>query len=177
MKFSLYDLSDEIIKLDILLNDLGGDVSEGSKGQELAQRLESAYEMVENKIDGIVRYAKSLEAHTEAVKAEYERLNKIKRFNENKIKRLKDMVKTVCHRLGRDELRGEVFSVKECKSGGKEPLKLIVEDISKYPSKYVKTEIVSTIDKEAVKKGLSEKDPDLDGLAEIQEKSTYIKFK
>lgn len=190
---TLYVLSDEIMKLDEEIEVLGGDVSEGTPGEQLVERLAWVYELIKTKVDNVVRYVRNLETHRDGLKAEMERLSLMARYDDNKVKRLKAMALEVMANMGPDtkELKGELFKIARQKNGGETPIKLLEEDVAKWPERLTKW--VPAIDMEAVRKELqAERDayaavppgetplarnPELAKLAEFGEVGHHIRFR
>lgn len=191
---SLYALSDEFVRLDKDIEAVGGDVSEGTEGAALADRLAWVYDLIRSKVDNVVRYVRCLEMHANGVAEERKRLQEMERWDKNKIDRLKALSMEVMEKMGPDvrELKGELFKIARQKNGGETPIKLLEEDVSHWPERFTKW--VPSIDMDAVRKALLDersaidaavaagtppppRDPELEKLAVFGEVGQHIRFK
>ena len=90
-KESLYQISEKLIELNILLEEEGGDISEGSKGEKVLDLMNN-YELEEHgKIDAYGGFIADLTSQCKAIKDEEKRLKERRTVIENKIKRLKQL--------------------------------------------------------------------------------------
>lgn len=169
---SLYALTDEALKLDQEIAVLGGEVSEGTEGAAIAEKLEWVRALIVKKVDNVVRYVRSLTAHRDAVAAEIEFLQTIKGYDDNKLKSLKQLCLDVMEKQGPDvkELKGEIFKIAKQRNGGKTPIEWLVDDPTKMPEAFTKW--VPAVDEEAVRRAL-----EADALAEVAAKEAGQEFK
>ena len=191
---SLYALTDEALRLDQEIAVIGGDVSEGTAGADLAEKLAWVREMIVRKVDNVVRYVRSLKAHRDGIAAEIEWLKALQGYDDNKMERLKGLCMDVMKLQGPDvlELKGDIFKIARQKNGGATPIKLLEEDVTKWPERFTKW--LPSIDQEAVRKALQAereaieaavaagtpppaRDPELAKFAEFGEVGQHIRFK
>lgn len=172
---SLYDLTEDLVALDRLLEEQGGDVSEGSGGETLEKWLKEYEWQVGTKIDAYGSLAKNWDSDINAIDDEMKRLSDRKRVIANKIMRLKMMAKLAMEMRGIRKLEGQKFTIAIQKNGGKLPLILKVEDPEKLPEKFVKIE--KRIDTEAIRSALEIKDPDAANVAELGQAGESVRIR
>lgn len=172
---SLYELTQDLVALDKLLEETGGDVSEGSGGATLEQWLKTYEWQLGEKIDAYGRLAKNWEADVVAIKEEAGRLAARAAVVSNKIRRLKEMAKFAMETRGVRKLEGTMFTIAIQKNGGKPPMVMIVEDIAKIPDKFVKR--TPSVDGEALRAALEAKDPDAEKVARIDKPGESVRIR
>lgn len=180
-RYSLYDMSDELIRLDQEMEFLMGDVTDGTRGAEIAKRMEFVNEMMVKKVDRVYEFIRSLETHRDALDAEIKSLMETRTVDDNKVKRVKAYALDIMVRLDRDVLAGDVHQLKKTGNGGVSPLefnlfadaanpdaKPLPIPVDKYPEKFIKRD--PAIDEKALRDALSPKDPEgmKQAVAEIE---------
>ena len=186
---SLYELTEELVALDKLLAELGGDVSEGTEGQTLEKWASEFDWKMKTKVDGYGALYKNMEADANEIKAEIKRLSDRKRAIENRGARLLALAKFSMERLGTRKLEGVKFTIAIQKNGGVEPLEVLVE-AKNLPEQFRKEEVVYNADTEALRSALEARrialgkatpDPDpfpeLEGKAVLQERGESVRVR
>lgn len=127
---TLYDLTADVIALDELLDERGGDISD----PEIAATLEAfALEVEANraaKLDGCVSYIRHLEMEASAARAEADQWTAKAKSRETRIASFKGWLKTLLERSGQTKcktLAGRTVSVQA--NGGKLPVVYTADDI------------------------------------------------
>lgn len=87
MNKSIFDLSDELLQLDELLDTLGDEPD--SQIFVLDKYLTNLRGAIEDKLDGYADYIRELEARSEVRKAEAEKILHLSKMDANKAERLK----------------------------------------------------------------------------------------
>lgn len=136
---NLYELSADLVAL-----------REMDEIEEVQQIKEIIAGEIANKGKGIVQVVRSLESDADAIKAEIDRLNKLKKIKENNIKRLREYTKTCMEQMEVKKIETPVGNLTLRKG----PSTLKIDDESKLPDKYL--EIVQTykVDKDLLKSDL-----------------------
>lgn len=132
MNKTLFDLSNEILQLDDLLDTLDGD--DAAQMGALDEYLNSLESNLETKLDNYAGFISELEARSAARKEEAERLAQRAKVDANKAGRLKESLKTfLIH--GYKSMETNRFRLTLAANGGKLPLMIAsVEDL---PEVYV----------------------------------------
>ncbi len=106
MTDSVFTIVDEMERLDALLEESGG---------ELTDEIEAALKAVEGqfyeKAEKIGAYILSLVAHEATAKAEAQRLRELTKVRSNKVSRLKDYLKYMLESTGRDRVETSTFRI------------------------------------------------------------------
>lgn len=172
---SLYTLTEELVKLDQLLIEAGGEVTEGSDGASLEDWLKKYEWQVGEKVDAYGGLIKNWDADIKAIAGEAERLAARAAVIVNKIKRLKEMAGLAMKMRGIRKLEGTLFTIALQKNGGKPPLIMIVEDVAKLPEKFVK--VTKSADSEAIRTALALEDPEAAKVARIGEVGESVRIR
>lgn len=136
---SLYELSNDLVAL--------RDLDEIEEVQQIKEIIAGE---VANKGKGIIQVVRSLESDVDAIKAEIDRLNKIKRVKENNLKRLRDYTKVCMEQMEVKKIETPVGNLTLRK--GVSILK--IDDESKLPSKYIEVVQNYKVNKDLVKSDL-----------------------
>lgn len=136
---NLYELSADLVAL-----------REMDEIEEVQQIKEIIAGEIANKGKGIVQVVRSLESDADAIKAEIDRLNKLKKIKENNIKRLREYTKTCMEQMEVKKIETPVGNLTLRKGAAT----LKIDDERKLPDKYL--EIVQTykVDKDLLKSDL-----------------------
>jgi hypothetical protein len=184
MSQSLYDLTEDLVSLNTLLEEVGGDVSEGTEGQTLEKwALEFDWKM-RSKVDAYGGLYKNMDADVVGIKAEIKRLGDRARALENRKARLLALAKFSMERLGTRKLEGVKFTIAIQKNGGVEPMEVLVESVA-MPEPFRVEEKVYKVDTDllrtaleqrraAVKAGQPHPFPDLGGKAVINDRGESV---
>lgn len=158
-KISLYDITEELAKLDEIFELNGGALPEGEQGETLQAWLEKYEFLAREKVDGYGSYWANLKAAVEAYEEEAERLMAKARAAKHKIENLKTLAEIAMAKLKRDKLEGQIFTIAKQPNGGVMPMELLEPyktDPTKLPEAFQKS--VVTADTKKIKEML-EKDP------------------
>lgn len=135
---SLYELSQDLVTL----RDL-----EDVEASEIIAIIQSE---IINKGKGVIQVIRNLESDVDAIKAEIDRLNKIKRIRENNIKRLREYTKSCMEQMEIKKLETPIGNITLRK--GTSSLK--IDDESKLPDKYIEVIQTYKVDKDLLKSDL-----------------------
>lgn len=136
---SLYELSNDLVAL--------RDLDEIEEVQQIKEIISGE---VANKGKGIIQVVRILESDVDAIKAEIDRLNKIKRVKENNVKRLRDYTKVCMEQMEVKKIETPVGNLTLRK--GVSTLK--IDDENKLPSKYIELVQTYKVNKDLVKSDL-----------------------
>lgn len=173
---SLYQLTNDIAALELLLEQTGGDVSEGTEGQTLEKWAQEYEWKLSAKVDSYGELHRNLEALGGALDEEIKRLRARKTAIDNRAQRLLDLAKFSMEKLGLRKLEGTKFTIAIQKAGGKDPMEVLV-DAGQLPEAYRKTTILIEADKEKLRTGLEQKDPALEGKAKLGQRGDYVRIR
>lgn len=131
---TLYELTDDLIALDELLNELGGEVTDETAPivADWAERLQLG---LTAKVDRIGRYWRTLEASALSCKAEAQRLQERAKAQENKIKGLRFIVAAALTKLGLRKLEGQEHTFALQRNGGSGTL-VVTAPLADIPAAY-----------------------------------------
>lgn len=144
------------------------DLQESSQ-EDLTEYLDGVQLQLNDKVNGIVRFQKNMEANASAIDIEIARLSKLKSIYENTASRLKDYMGYELQKNGIEKLETEIAKLSFRKS---ESLKVTDEKL--IPSEFVQIKEYKTVDKLAVKKAIKE-GRQIDGAVLIENKNLQIK--
>nr|DAY35996.1 MAG TPA: resistance protein [Caudoviricetes sp.] len=140
---SIYELNKDYAELSAML--------EAAETPEEIEAIQNTLEMldlsIEEKIENTAKYMVNVEADIQGIKAEIDRLNKIKKSKESTIETLKNNIEYSMKQKGIEKLEVGTF-----KAGYRKSESVEVDDLKSIPSDYIKTEIKP--DKTAIKKAL-----------------------
>ncbi|HEY0005932.1 MAG TPA: siphovirus Gp157 family protein [Pyrinomonadaceae bacterium] len=124
---TLFAISDDLLALDALLEEMGGDVSEFEVDQAIDRFLSDITTERDQKLDNYAAYIRELEARAAARKEEAHRLAERMRIDTNRAQALKNRLQYFfqLHQLKTVETRR--FKLTLCQNGGKLPLNLAVQ--------------------------------------------------
>lgn len=150
MNNTLYQITDDILKLDALFLDMvdmetgeiNGDVEQIEKMQH------QLHEMLENKSENIIKYIKIMEYDNEVRKQEEKRLKKLRERDEKKIESIKNYVLNNMKKLDKKSIKTSIGSLNIRKSTST----IINEKELEKDERYWKTEITDKFDKMTIKK-------------------------
>jgi Siphovirus Gp157 len=146
---SLFGISDDLIALSQLLDDMEGE------GQEdlIMKWLEELEEDRDSKIDNYATLIKELQASAYARDVEAARIKDLSLADQKKADVLLSRLKYFLELHGIPKLNTTRFSISVAKNGGKTPVSVFV-DIDSVPSAYVKIREVKTVDKDLIREEL-----------------------
>lgn len=172
---SLYQITQDLVALEQLIEQVGGDITEGTQGEALEKWMKEYEWQQRDKVDGYCSLITNMESDVDAIGAEVKRLNDRARVIVNRIERLKAMAKLCMETLGVRRLEGQKFSMAIQKNGGKDPLELIVENADYYPDRFVK--VRREVDKDALRIALEKADAEAARLARLGERGETVRIR
>jgi len=138
-KISLYEITEGINKIEEFIDD----------EEQLTTYLDSLNIQFEDKVSNILKYRRTLELTSDAIKNEIERLSSLKKFYENKGENLKKYVSYSMQKAKKENLELETAKLSFRKSESIE-----VENASLIPSEYIIIKETKQVDKTAIKKAI-----------------------
>jgi hypothetical protein len=119
MSKRLFDLSDEILTLEALLDN---EELTDAQRESLVEAWLEAQGDVEAKLDNYAAFIESLEAYSETRKVQAERMRRLAQADENRAKRLKEALKIYFRRHNLERFKTARFTIGLQASGGKRAL-------------------------------------------------------
>lgn len=120
----LYELTNDYLEVLAL--------AEEAESQVLRDTLESIESVFDDKAENIAKVVKTLDANTQAIKAEIQRLQERKSTMENNIKGIKEYLQQEMERSGKTRIKGTLFTI----SIQKNPPSVRVTDEKRIPEIY-----------------------------------------
>lgn len=140
----LYEIAERYKNLEELL---GNPDIEESMIVEALNKVDGEFE---EKAENIGKFIKVLDANSKAIDEEIKRLTKLKKSNENQKNWLKNYLYNAMKLLDKLKLKTKFFNFWIQKN----PISLKITDETKLPDTYKETEVITTINKEALKEDL-----------------------
>jgi len=160
-----FNVLKDLVENDLEFNDETGEIIDNSVAiSELYKELNMSFS---DKLDNTMRYAGVLDGESNTLDKEIKRLQGKKKALDNKVDRLRNLVKDTMLYADISEFKSNLYSFKISKSESVE-----VEDVEFLASKYVRTKIEAdkkTI-KEDIKKGIS-----VNGASIVVNKNLVVK--
>jgi hypothetical protein len=182
---SLYAITEELVALDALLGEVGGDVST-PEGQTLEAWAEKFQWQMANKVDAYGALYKNMESDANELKAEIKRLSDRKKTLENRASRLLALAKFSMERLKTRKLEGIKFTISIQANGGVEPLEVLV-DPKELPEQFRDVDMVYSPNdllrpalearRAALAKGEADPCPELAGKAELKDRGESVRVR
>ncbi len=172
---SLYQITENLAALDLLLQEVGGDVTETTQGEALEVWAKEYEWNLRDKIDSYGAFIKTMEADIEAIKEEGKRLSMRAQVIKNKIDRLKALAKMAMDLRGTRKLEGVKFTITIAKNGGVAPVELLVTDIEKFPDEFVR--ISKSVDSDKLREALEKQDAEALRLAKLGERGESVRVR
>lgn len=150
---SLYELTNEMIKLEQLYEDsINEETGELDNAEVLEKLEEEINQLLVNKSEGIIKYLRMNELEEKALKEEIDRLTALRKRKQKKIEEFKNYIESNMLKIGVKKIETTIGSL-----GLRKSVKTIVnEDLIKFDERYAIKEEVVKYDKTAIKKLLSE---------------------
>lgn len=118
--------------------------------EAISDTLEGIEGEIEIKAENTAKVLKELEGNINTLKAEESRLNAKRKAIENNIVSIKKRLYDAMKLTGKEKFKTDLFSFNIQKN----PVKVIIDDESKIPKKYITKETVIKIDKNKIKEDL-----------------------
>lgn len=163
-KLGLYELTSEMVELDRLLEEGGGDLDVVKGGRTLEEWMNQVQPLQQAKVDNYGDYFATLKALEKSLGEEIENMERRRSATKAKQKILKDLAERamVAHRIVKIE--GLRHTISYVKNGGKPRLELLVDE-AKVPKEYVMQ--VPKIDLETLRVDLELGKPEAKTIAEL----------
>lgn len=133
---TLYDISDEILRLDECLNNVSEDDDEGEEAI-LKGYISTLRNDLSNKLDNYAAYIKELETRSDLRKDEAKRILQRSKIDADRAERLKAVLKWFFQTSGMSSYETPRYRVSLCNNGGKLPVEVLVP-IQELPVEYVR---------------------------------------
>lgn len=155
MSRSLFQISDDLLALDDLLSEVGGEITEDEAGAALEKFFDELGEERDAKLDNYGALIRQYEAKAEARQAEAQRLQRLAATDANNAKRLKTRLLAFFELHGIKKLETLRFKFSVQANGGKAPL-VVPEQWEREPASAPEQfhHHVIQLDKEAIRAAL-----------------------
>lgn len=173
-KASLIDLSSELKQLDNLLDSIDGDIPVDLQYavDELLAQKEQTHEILMEKIDNYCGLIQSRLMWATARKAEADRLAKLAESDMKTVDFLKSRLKAHLEATDQKKLRTKRFNISVRTAGGKQGLRLNVENPKDLPQRFQR--VIIEPNNTALREALEGDDPEAKELAFFAERTTYV---
>lgn len=165
---AIYTLTEQIKQIDYFLDN--PEMEE--KDKEYAEAVKKTLlEDIAVDAENIFKYIRETEAKIEAKKNEEKRLYELRKSEENKIVRLKELIKDSMDILGEKKIETNIgyFSIR------KNPLKVNVIDETKIPKEFIEVKTVETVNKKELLNRFKETGELIDGVSFEQNESLQMR--
>lgn len=140
---SLLALTSEMEMLDAALSDIDGEIDDAALVGHLADLREATDEAFQQKVSDYCALIREKELKTSALEAEEDRITMRIRQENRDVTWLKNVLKQVMTQRGLTKA-GKLRMASVCGNGGKQPVRLLVEDPADLPPAYQLCSIVVT---------------------------------
>jgi hypothetical protein len=174
MDKTLFELSDEILQLDEVLNQIPDEDVENQEAV-LKGYMTTLNEDLSSKLESYCRYILELESRSDFRKNESKRVMVRSKVDENRANRLKEILKWYFRVHGLTSFETPLHRVSLCGNGGKLPMEILVP-IEELPSEYVRQEFNLVVDTEHLRTDLEAGVVEIDGVR-LGERGQSIRIK
>jgi hypothetical protein len=171
MPTTLLDISEDMIALDDLLTDSGGDITSPEVESAIDQWMQELDQNLQNKADGYCALIQEMRSRAEARKAEAKRLADRARIDAHNARFLKERLQYVFERHGIKRLETKRFKISVAKNGGKLPM--TIYDESQIPKD--KQIVITVPDQDAIRHAL-DADETVPG-ARLEERGSHLQIR
>lgn len=105
-RMTLYALSEQMARIEELLEENGGELT-----PEVEEQWMETRESLVAKVDGYNALIQKLKAYSDNIKAEQDRLAKLKKTADNSLKRIKDHIKDTMQEFGLKTIEGNLCKI------------------------------------------------------------------
>ena len=156
-RMTLYALTEQMAVIEAMLEDTGGELT-----PELEEQWMETRESLLAKVDNYNALIQKLKAYSENIKAEQDRLAKLKKTADNSLRRIKDHIKSTMEQFGLKSIEGNLCKMSLSSSTATEvdedtvlaPYRIAIEMLEAKLPPYVTIE--AKISKAAVKEATKE---------------------
>lgn len=174
-KPTLIELTDELSQLDYLLDTIDGDnipVELQTAVDELLDHKIATHSAVLEKLDNYAALIQNRAYWAAIRKAELERLSKLIESDQKTIDFLKGRLKTYLEATDQKKVRTKRFNINVKTAGGKQGLKLNVENPKDLPERFRR--VIVEPDNTALREALEADEPEAKEVAYFAERTTYL---
>lgn len=154
-KRTLFQISDDLLALEDLLSEVGGDVTDEQAEEAIMNWFAELGDDRDEKLDGYVTLIAEFEARAEMRKREAQRIAARARVDESSVDRLKERLKVFFQVMGLKTVETDLHRITLANNGGKLPLVLqgaYETDATLLPDEFQKK--IVTPDKDLIRKKL-----------------------
>lgn len=166
---TLYQITDDLLALDALLDEVGGDITDERAAAAVDEWLADLQANLDRKIDGYCALIQQIAAWQKAAEDEAKRLADLARVRANKAAGLKERLKSALELLGMKKVQTGRFQVSVCGNGGKAPMDIH----GPVPEHYIKH--IPQVDNDSIRADL-EAGNSLD-FAVLMNRGTHLRIK
>jgi hypothetical protein len=172
---SLYDITGELAGYYSRLQEVGGDLDADVNGQSIGEAIDKHELLHRNKIGSICWIVKSIETDAKICKEQAARLMDRAKAKLDRVHTIKAAMRESMERLGILKVDAPEFTVWRQRNG-KPPLVITATD-DRIPERFIKTEVVKSIDMEALRAAVEAGDADALAVAEIGETGESLRIR
>lgn len=178
MTKNLFEISDDLLALDALLDEIGGDISDAEAEAAVDAWLKELGAERDSKLEAYAYLIKENEARAAALKEEAARLKARREAAENKADRLKTRLEIFLKVQGIDRIQTERFTFALQKPGGK-PRVAIAEAYEENPVELPERfrRVKFEADLNAIREALEIEDPEVEGIGIIMEPEKRLRIR
>lgn len=172
---NIYELDHNWRRIQSKLEDLDGSDLTPELEQEIISLLAESDTLSsewQNKLDGYCKLIAMLSYQAETRRSEALRLTKLTRSDDNKVDRLKEIVKESLLLRGQTKVKTKLFNLSICKNGGKAPL-ILPDNVDVLPPEFV--QVIREPMKEEIRTALENGDT-IEGCY-LGEKGDHLRIK
>lgn len=171
---SLFDLTTEVLELEALLTEAGGEIPDEEAEAALDAYIEHLDGDLHAKLDAYVTLIAEFDARAEARLAESKRVKALADRDALNSERLRGRLKQYFERTGRDKVETKRFRVSLVANGGKLPLNLHCPPES-LPEEFRREKVVFSADQAAIRAALERGEQLV--FAELGERGKVLRIK
>ncbi len=172
---NLYEITQELLELEALLDESGGEVDD-----EMLDRYLNSTEQAEEKADNYAALIRHIEGRMQLRKAEVTRMQALYKSDQKSVTRLKERLLEFMQRTNHTKLETRRFRLTAARAGGKLPIIWHTQTPEAFPEPYREEVTEVKLLKDAVRSALERGEP-LEGpdgpLAELGERKISLRIK
>ena len=165
-ELKLYEIADEVLALDKLLEFDGGEIT-----PEFEELEAKAMAILSSKVDSCVEYVNREKDLIALASERIKQLQEFKKSKENKLSRFNDYVENVLKKTNQQCLNGKLNQIKIRKPSQV----LVIENEDAVPVEFTTVEQIVKIDKASLKEAVKSGEVDIEGIS-LQDGKTSLIF-
>lgn len=165
---TLLNITDDMLALDAILEEVGGDVS--GHEETVASWIDELTANLGRKAEGYAALIVELNNRAEFRRAEAKRLVDRAKIDERKADWLKQTLMNAMRMRGESVIETERFRLSVQRNGGKQPMELIGD----VPTAWCNVEVVQTPDKDRIREALENCVPEVSEFAQLLERGERL---